>query len=1022
MSPEDGLPQLDPGMLELFCSDVESRKAGLFRYVAALVENPGATDSAESAIREVEAIKGTALLVELDEAARIAEALEEGLLAVKRGELLPGPEYMDLVKRAVNCLEGMARAALAASEGKSASAPEESTEEMVATIRSMTPNGHHEAPPPAETFVEAPSALVEGAAELFEAPCAVPPEMPGPSETPALAAPVAPPKAPPAAAPVSTPAPAPKPPAPSGSLPSSMIDASMLELFQEEAATHTAALTDGLLSLEANPNAAEAFESLMRAAHSVKGSARILGLDHVVRLAHTMEDCFVLAQKGQLTFDSPQVDLLLKATDLLAGLASGGDPAAWQAEKESDLDAFARVLEGFPSGGGVPEDLVLGAVPSADGPAAVDDSETADAEEPADAHEVNEAEETCDESAESESAPELSRAGAAPPPPCGKEPAAKRGGAGGGKQDRTLRVTAGKIERLIGLAGEVVVNAQRLSIFRDSFGFFKRNLQELGRSLEDFNELILQGADAATLRGAVRQARAKVKDSSRQLAERLNHLDLFSTGAATLSERLYHEVVGVRMRPFVDAVRGFPRMVRDLGRQLGKKVVLEIVGESTEVDRDILEKMDAPLNHMIRNAVDHGIEAPEERIAAGKPETGTLRLQAEHRSGMLMIRLSDDGRGVNMARLRQRVLDRGLASQEIVDRLSEPELLDFLFLPGFSTSRNVTEISGRGVGLDVVRNAMREVGGVVRVTSKAGEGMAFHLELPLTLSVLRTFLVEIDGEPYAFPLTRIDRCLMVAPETVRRVEDRQYFEVDGRNIALVNIHHVLALKEPGARIGDLSVVMVSDRLDGYGLVVDRFLGECDLVVRPLDPRLGKVPDVSAAALLEDNSPVLIFDVEDLLRSINNILSGERLKQVAGVEDRSLEAAGKRVLVVDDSITVRELERKMLENRGYRVEVAVDGMDGWNAVRSGKFDLVITDVDMPRMNGIELVGNIRNHSGLKEVPIVIVSYKDREEDRLQGLNAGANYYLTKSNFQDNSFMDAVVDLIGEGLPDAHRHRE
>jgi two-component system sensor histidine kinase and response regulator WspE len=223
---------------------------------------------------------------------------------------------------------------------------------------------------------------------------------------------------------------------------------------------------------------------------------------------------------------------------------------------------------------------------------------------------------------------------------------------------------------------------------------------------------------------------------------------------------------------------------------------------------------------------------------------------------------------------------------------------------------------------------------------------------------------------------------------------------------------VLGTKEVEHQENQFHVVVVSDRLNSYGLLVDKFLGEYDLVVRPLDPRLGKVPDISALAVMLDGSPVLIFDVEDLVRSIDNLLTGRRLRKVSIPTGRIEAKEQKSVLVVDDSITVREMERKLLENKGYRVEIAVDGLDGWNAVRTSDFDLVVSDVDMPRMNGIELITNIKNHSTLKSLPVIIISYKDREEDRLGGLQAGANYYLTKSSFQDDSFINAVVDLIGE----------
>ena len=370
-----------------------------------------------------------------------------------------------------------------------------------------------------------------------------------------------------------------------------------------------------------------------------------------------------------------------------------------------------------------------------------------------------------------------------------------------------MRVTAAKIERLMGQAGEVVVGAGWLPNFSESLLDLKRNHLELLTLLEGLQDAVMQKGKLPQAQDLVLQAREKTKACTLQLADRLNQFDIYTGATAALSDRIYHEVISVRMRPFSDGVQGFPRLVRDLARDLGKKVRLRIKGKGTEVDRDILEKLDAPLNHLIRNAVDHGIESPEARMAAGKPETGVLDLEAAHRSGMLMITVKDDGRGIDMENLRRKIVQKKMTTEEMAAQMNEAELMEFLFLPGFTTAKSVTEISGRGVGLDVVHNMVHEVGGVVRAVSAPGEGLTFHIELPLTLSVVRTFLVEIAGESYAFPLARIDRCLELAPSDIDIVEDRQYFRFDNNNIALVDIHNVLALETPLENRDKLFVVV-----------------------------------------------------------------------------------------------------------------------------------------------------------------------------------------------------------------------
>jgi len=429
------------------------------------------------------------------------------------------------------------------------------------------------------------------------------------------------------------------------------------------------------------------------------------------------------------------------------------------------------------------------------------------------------------------------------------------------------------------------------------------------------------------------------------------------------------------------------------------------------VDRDVLEKLEAPLTHLLRNAVDHGIEMPEQRLLAGKPAEGLIRLRASHQAGLLVLELSDDGNGVDLERLRGTIVDRNLSPVETALRLSEEELLTFLFLPGFSLRDKVTEVSGRGVGLDAVQHMVRQLRGAVVLEQTAGQGSRFHLEVPLTLSVVRSLVVEVGEEAYAFPLAHIERMCDLAPDDIVQLEGRQHFWHEGRHVGLVAASQLLQRPPGQGNQETLKVVVIRERDAVYGIAVERFIGERTLVVLPLDARLGKVQDISAGALLDDGSVVLIVDVEDMLRSVDKLLNTGRLERIARRAQQTQEAARKRILVVDDSLTVRELQRKLLLNRGYEVAVAVDGMDGWNALRSEDFDLLITDIDMPRMDGIELVTLLRRDTRLQSLPVMVVSYKDREEDRRRGLDAGADYYLAKASFHDDALLDAVVELIG-----------
>jgi two-component system, chemotaxis family, sensor histidine kinase and response regulator WspE len=748
---------------------------------------------------------------------------------------------------------------------------------------------------------------------------------------------------------------------------------SMLELFRLDAETQLQALTGGLLALEREATAAEQLEICMRASHSLKGAARIVGLDVGVKITHAMEDCFVAAQLGAVKLRQTHIDVLLRGVDLLTRIAATpeAETSLWVGERSPEISEFLATLTAAILSREVIEPVVK---PAEDQPPV--------AEQPAVAKQ-----------------PAVPLAELKPVAPADDRETV----------ERVLRVTAENLNRLLGLAGESLVESRWLEPYAASMLRLKRLHRDVGKKLDGLREILAELAPNARTETALADARHRVHECHQLLSQRLEEIEMFDGRSTNLAHRLYDAVLACRMRPFADGVRAFPRTVRDLGRSLGKQVRLQIVGEATQVDRDILEKLDAPLGHLLRNAIDHGIESAQERLAAGKPAEGVVRLEARHSAGLLQISVTDDGRGMDLDRLRIVVVERKLTSAETARALSEAELLEFLFLPGFSTKDTVTEISGRGVGLDVVQEMIKQVRGTIRVSSQPGKGACFQLLLPLTLSVVRTLLVEIGGEPYAFPLAHIVRTLKLPRGKVEVLEGRQHFNFEGRSVGLVNAQQVLGGREPGLA-SELPVLIVGDHGNTYGLIADRFLGERELVVQPLDVRFGKIKDISAGALMEDGLPVLIVDVEDLLHSVEKLISVGRLSKVEAPDSAG---AGKRqrVLVVDDSLTVRELERKLLDHAGYDVEVAVDGMDGWNMVRTGHFDLIVTDIDMPRMDGIELVTLIKKDPNLKSLPVMIVSYKDREEDRQRGLKAGANYYLTKGSFHDETLLRAVLDLIG-----------
>lgn len=752
----------------------------------------------------------------------------------------------------------------------------------------------------------------------------------------------------------------------------SFSDYSMIELFRIEAETHSSALSHGLLELETEGVTDSGLEQLMRAAHSIKGAARIVQLGPVVELAHAMEDWFEQARQGSNSITHDKIDILLQATDLLKKLStlSSADIESYVQEHQVK---FAQQASSIVA-------LVHSSPEPSPQPEPVNEKQP---EPPS----------TVSTSGQEESFPQKQKAPKA-------HPASQ------------VRVESDTLGRLMNLSGMSIVQSRWLRPFSNQLLRTRRDQATLIQRLETLRSRMTAQSCSPDLLFEVDEILPGMEQQFQQVDSNYTEFEEYARRAVQLNNQLYQETISSRMRPFHDGVHGFHRLVRDVSHQLGKQARLVIRGEHTRVDRDILESLEAPLTQLIRNCLDHGLETPDERTRMGKKPEGKIIIDAWHHAGMLQVSVQDDGRGIQLESIRERIIDRKLTDPEMAAQLSDQELIEFLFLPGFTTRKNVTELSGRGVGLDVVRSMVQSVHGAVQGEINPDGGFTVCFRLPQTLSVVRCLLLELNNEVYAIPLSRIDTIIRVARQEIRQLEGRQYLDRDGKSIGLVSARQILELPNNETIPDELTVLELSQGNTTYGLVIDKLHDESRIVVRPLDPRLGKVPDVSAVGLMRDGGLCLILDPDDLFRSIDTLLHRGQLRSVISGEQTPVERPRKRILVVDDSLTVREVERRLLEHHEYQVEVAVDGVDGINALRKSRYDLVITDIDMPRMNGFELVRHVRGDPSLRSLPIMIVSYKDREEDRMKGLDAGANYYLTKSSFHDETLLDAVVDLIGK----------
>jgi two-component system sensor histidine kinase and response regulator WspE len=719
----------------------------------------------------------------------------------------------------------------------------------------------------------------------------------------------------------------------------------------------------------------------MRAAHSIKGAARIVGLDAIVHLTHAVEDRFVAAQQGN-ALNSDEIDRVLTATDWLAQLQAvpEADAAAWMESHAAEIEAFTAAFTSHSAPPEVAPEAESGAPDSPPAPLPVPPGPlTAPVGD------------RLRQEAEPEDEEDIFGVPAA-------------GSAETSHRDRYVRITVERFDRVFALASETLVASRSLAAQADGF---ERHHRATLRALQAFENA--DPGDAAQL-PALEKALRQIEREASVFAGQVADFDLAARANERIVEKMYRTVLEGRLRPFIDGTTAIPRLVRDTSRGLGKVVRLEIQGERTRVDRDILERLEAPLSHLVTNAIDHGIETPAERVAAGKPPEARLRLFARHENGRLVISVRDDGRGIHPEEVRRRIVARGLCTPETAAGLSEPELLEFLFLPGFSTREQVSSISGRGVGLNVVQSMVQEAGGSVVVQSEPGFGTVFRMTLPVTRSVIKVLRIHVEGEFYAVPLVRIDRVATLEPVVEDDLDAPTFtpllsptVEFHGHRLPVVQLGSLLGLSNRPLPPGPLPMLICSSSAGAAAFVVDRLVDEVELSVRRLDPRLGKIPGVSAASLDENGLPLLILDIEDILQTA--------LGRPASIDPDAGEQTAPHILVVDDSHTVREMERRLLARAGYRVTTAQNGQEAWNLLRLNDYDLLISDVDMPQMNGIELVSRVRENPRLARMPVIILSYKDREEDRRRGLDAGADFYLTKGDFQNENFRQAVVDLIG-----------
>jgi two-component system chemotaxis sensor kinase CheA len=451
--------------------------------------------------------------------------------------------------------------------------------------------------------------------------------------------------------------------------------------------------------------------------------------------------------------------------------------------------------------------------------------------------------------------------------------------------------------------------------------------------------------------------------------------------------------------------------VRDLARSKGVEVVLEVQGGETEMDKHVLEQIKDPLIHLLRNCIDHGIEMLAERKRRGKPLRGAITLSAERRANFIVVEVSDDGAGIDLPAVREAAVRRGLITPEAAAEAPESTLFDLIFTPGLSTSTIITEVSGRGIGLDVVRKNVENLQGRVDVRSVRGQGTVFTLTLPFTLASTRCLLIRSGGQIYAAPLSAVEKLAPVGQDDIASVEGKEAIRYLDRPLALVRLADVLRLPGPRetlAERGKLPAIILAAGGQRIAFLVDELLGEQELVVKNIGRQLSRVPNVSGATILGTGQVVLILNAVDLVKSAQRTSGPSFLP--AAEEKEAAAQERKTILIVDDSITTRTLEKNILTTAGYQIRLALDGYEALSALAEGHCDLVVSDLDMPRMDGFELTRQLKGDERYRDLPIILVTSLDSAGDKTKGIEVGADAYIVKGTFDQDNLLETIRQLI------------
>ncbi|MBZ7979546.1 response regulator [Campylobacter sp. RM12642] len=766
----------------------------------------------------------------------------------------------------------------------------------------------------------------------------------------------------------------------------------ILEDFLVEAFELIEQIDHDLVELESNPEDLELLNRIFRVAHTVKGSSSFLNFDVLTKLTHHMEDVLNKARHGELLITPDIMDVVLESIDMMKDLLhcikdNGNDTAInmdissicsrltaisegkilseVKAEPKSLNEKIEELIEKDSNSN--EEEVDVNSLSADEVEAEIERLlkqrkaedkarreekkqqeavvETKKVEKVVETPVEKPVEKISERASEKQDAREARNAKQAPV-------AADKGNSS--NMEQTIRVEVKRLDNLMNLIGELVLGKNRLLKIYDDV----EERYEGEKFIEELNQVVNQ---------------LSVVTTDIQLA-----------------------VMKTRMQPIAKVFNKFPRVVRDLSRDLGKQIELELEGEETELDKSIVEEIGDPIMHMIRNSCDHGVESAEDRIAAGKPERGTVQLKAYNEGNHIVIEIADDGKGLNAEVLKTKGIEKGIISEREADNMSDKEAYGLIFKPGFSTAKQVTNVSGRGVGMDVVKTNIDKLNGIIEVDSELGKGTVIKLKIPLTLAIIQSLLVKTQEEFYAIPLASVLETVRVAIDDIYTIEGKNVLRLRDEVLSLVRLSDLFGVKQVLENSEQAYVVVVGAAASKLGIIVDTLIGQEEVVIKSMGYYLQNITGIAGSTIRGDGNVTLIVDVGAMMDMAKDVKVDIKASSESGAKVSKEKPSDYVVLAVDDSQIDRGIMKKALEPLGIKVIEASNGVEALNIVKSGEhsIDGMLIDIEMPRMDGYTLAAEIRKYAKYRNLPLIAVTSRTSKSDRLRGVEVGMTEYITK----------------------------